>query len=97
MMKEQTVRSIYEFYAQGSNYEELHDNNRINRSLWSQYIADTTFKFLVTAYKHTICQSYQRQVMESFDYMGFEGRIDLKNPDIVLGCFEQCTIPITPL
>lgn len=30
--------------------------------------------------------------MESFDYMGFMGKIDMKNPDIVLGCFEECTI-----
>jgi tRNA (guanine10-N2)-methyltransferase len=85
-------RSIYEFYAQGSSYQELHDQNRQNKSLWSRYVADTTFKFLVTAYKHRIPQTYQREVMESFDYMDFKGRIDMKNPEIVLGCFEECTI-----
>jgi len=28
--------------------------------------------------------------MESFAYMGFLGKIDLKNSEIVLGCFEEC-------
>ena len=85
-------RSIYEFYAQGSSYEELHAQNRASRPQWSRYAADTSFRFLVTAYKHTIPQSRQREVMESFDYMRFMGKIDMKNPDILLGCFEECAV-----
>src|SRR5882757_9731517 len=83
-------RSVFEFYAQGSSYETLHTANRQNESLWHRYIKDTSFRFLVTAYNHTIPQSRQRDVIESFAYMGFLGKIDMKTPDIILTCFEEC-------
>lgn len=83
-------RAVYEFYAQGSTYEELHEANRNMEPLWRRYVADTTFRFLVTSSQHKIPQSRQRDVIESFAYMGFLGKIDMKNPEIILTCFEEC-------
>ncbi|KAJ7045462.1 S-adenosyl-L-methionine-dependent methyltransferase [Mycena alexandri] len=83
------IKHIYEFYAQGGDYEELHVVNKANGHLWSSYAHDTSFKFLVTAYNHKIPQRRQRDVVESFSYMAFAGKIDMKNPQIVLGCFEE--------
>ncbi|KAE9411183.1 RNA methylase [Gymnopus androsaceus JB14] len=83
------IKSIYEFYGQGKNYEELHLCNRAKRKLWERYIPETSFKFIVTAYNHTIPQSRQKKVVESFSYMDFMGKIDMKNPEITLGCFEE--------
>ncbi|KAJ7680272.1 hypothetical protein DFH06DRAFT_1265322 [Mycena polygramma] len=81
---------IYEFYAQGGDYEELHGANKGRSQLWSPYAHDTSFKFLVTAYNHKIPETRQRAVVESFSYMGFLGRIDMKNPQVIMGCFEEC-------
>ncbi|KAJ6609865.1 RNA methylase [Mycena sp. CBHHK59/15] len=86
------IKYVYEFYAQGESYEELHAANNMNRQLWSSYAQDTSFKFFVTAYNHKIPESRQRDVVESFDYMGFLGKIDLKNPALTLGCFEECVL-----
>ncbi|KAF5370810.1 hypothetical protein D9758_001866 [Tetrapyrgos nigripes] len=83
------IKAIYEFYAQGSTYEELHTRNRANQALWTRYKLDTSFKFFVTAFNHKIPQDRQRQVVESFSYMDFLGKIDMKKPDITLGCFEE--------
>ncbi|KAJ7218113.1 S-adenosyl-L-methionine-dependent methyltransferase [Mycena pura] len=83
------VKHVYEFYAHGKDYDELHAANKANNHLWSSYVHDTSFKFLVTAYNHKILESRQRAIIESFKYMGFLGAIDLKNPQIVLGCFEE--------
>ncbi|KAG7098852.1 hypothetical protein E1B28_000755 [Marasmius oreades] len=83
------IKSIYEFYCQGDDYEHLHDRNRENRHLWSRFIADTSFKFAVSAYNHKIPQVRQKEIVESFSYMGFLGKIDMKTPDIVMGCFEE--------
>ncbi|KAL4078428.1 S-adenosyl-L-methionine-dependent methyltransferase [Scleroderma yunnanense] len=83
------IKSIYEFYAQGSTYAELHEANRQVRSRWEQYIPDTSFKFTVIGYNHSLSQRWQRDVIESFSYMDFLGNIDMKNPDIILGCFEE--------
>ncbi|KAJ7647380.1 tRNA guanosine-2'-O-methyltransferase, partial [Roridomyces roridus] len=83
------IKSVWEFYAQGSDYEELHVANKANSHLWTSYADDTSFKFLVTAYNHKIHETRQRAVVESFAYMDFRGKIDMKNPQITLGCFEE--------
>ena len=88
-------RSVHEFWASGSTYNELHERTRQNAQLWSRYALDTTFKFKVDAYNHTIPQRRQKEIMESFEYMGFLGEITMKNPEIILSVFEECmyTIP----
>ena len=88
-----TARSVYELYAKGRSYEELHEQNRgVSRPLWEKYILDTSFKFVVNGYNHTISKTRQRQVIEDFSYMGFMGKIDLQNPEITMGCFEECEL-----
>ncbi|KAJ3762388.1 tRNA guanosine-2'-O-methyltransferase [Lentinula raphanica] len=83
------IKSIYEFYSRGAAYDELHSRNRAKRSLWERYIPETSFKFSVTAYNHKIPQRRQKEVVESFSYMDFMGKIDMKNPEISFGCFEE--------
>ncbi|KAG6850972.1 hypothetical protein H0H93_005841 [Arthromyces matolae] len=83
------VKSVYEFYAQGSSYDELHTCNRAKEAQWARYIPDTSFRFFVTAHNHKIPQSRQRDVVESFAYMGLLGKIDMRNPQIMFGCFEE--------
>lgn len=89
-------RSVYEFYGRGSDYEELHICTRENQAKWARYVPDTSFRFIVTAYNHKIPQARQREVVESFAYMGFLGKIDMKNPEILLGCFEECVTHYVP-
>ncbi|KAF8972985.1 tRNA guanosine-2'-O-methyltransferase [Flammula alnicola] len=83
------IKAVYEFYGQGTTYNELHVANRQSEPLWARFVQDTSFRFLVTSSQHKIPQSRQREVIESFAHMGFLGRIDMKNPDIVLTCFEE--------
>ena len=66
-------------------------------SAWEKYIEDTSFKFLVTAFNHTIPQWRQKDVVEGFSYMDFRGKIEMKNPDITLAVFEECTWSIAEL
>lgn len=84
------ARSVYELYAKGRTYEEMHEQNRASRHLWEKYIPNTSFKFVVNGYNHSISKARQRQVIEDFSYMGFLGTIDLLNPEVTLGCFEEC-------
>lgn len=84
---------MYEFYGQGDTYDQLHGAVQKNQTLWEQYKQDTSFRFSVAAYNHSIRKSRQREVMESFGYMEFLGKIDLKSPSIVLGCYEECMAP----
>ena len=82
---------MHEFYAQGSTYEELHANNRNAQPLWEKYVPDTSFKFEISGFNHTIPKARQRDVVESFGYMDMLGKIDLKNPEIVMTVYEECS------
>ncbi|KAH6913799.1 RNA methylase [Coprinopsis sp. MPI-PUGE-AT-0042] len=85
------VKAVYEYYGQGSSYEELHAANRSEetRKKWEGFIPDTSFRFLVTAYNHKIPQKRQKAVIENFAYMGLLGKIDMKNPQETFTCFEE--------
>jgi|SRR5882762_2587208 tRNA (guanine10-N2)-methyltransferase len=85
-----STRSIYEFYAKGFSYEEMHQRNRDVCARWTEYVPDTSFKYVVSGYNRSISQSRQREIIESFSYMGLLGKIDMKNPQITFGCFEEC-------
>ena len=90
LLKSAAIRYVCEFYARGSSYDEVHEQNRLRKPRWEKYVEDTSFKFLVTAFNHTVPQWRQKNVVESFSYMDFQGKIEMKTPDITLTCFEEC-------
>lgn len=81
---------MYRFYAKGSTYEAMHEHNREARSEWAEYVPNTPFKYIVGGYNRSISQSRQREIIESFGYMDLLGKIDMKNPAVTFGCFEEC-------
>ncbi|KAI9510945.1 tRNA guanosine-2'-O-methyltransferase [Russula earlei] len=83
------IKSVYELCARGRTYEEVHERNRASRHLWEKYIPNTSFKFVVNGFNHSISKARQREIIEEFSYMGFMGRIDLRSPEITMGCFEE--------
>lgn len=83
-------RAVYRFYAKGSTYEAMHEHNREARSEWAEYVPNTPFKYIVGGYNRSISQSRQREIIESFGYMDLLGKIDMKNPAVTFGCFEEC-------
>lgn len=88
-------KSIYEFYATGTTYDELHANIRsLPTSTWTRY-KDVSFKFSIDTFcgKRTMAQ--QREIVEGFGYLPFKGRIQLKNPDEEFVVFEEWEL-LTP-
>ena len=92
MLWSSPFRAVYDYYGHGPTYEALHEVNRSNKPKWEQYIPDTSFKFIVSGFNHTIPQRRQRDVIESFAYMDFLGEINMKTPQILLACFEECKL-----
>ncbi|KAH7108328.1 tRNA guanosine-2'-O-methyltransferase [Auriculariales sp. MPI-PUGE-AT-0066] len=82
------VKSIAEHWATGDSLESLHKDVRANNARWGPY-SHHSFKFIVGAYNQTLSKAAQRERMESLSYMAFDGRIDLKNPDIVMEWWEE--------
>ncbi|KAF7793904.1 hypothetical protein EIP86_005026 [Pleurotus ostreatoroseus] len=83
------IKSVHEFYASGKTYEEVHERTRQRSALWEKYIPDTSFKFRVDGYNHSIPQKRQTAIVESFSFMAFEGKIEMKNPEITMCVFEE--------
>ena len=51
---------------------------------------DSSFRFLVAAYNHSIHKNRKKTIMESFDYMDWKGPIDVVNASVTLKCIEEC-------
>ena len=81
-----------QLYASGTTYEEIHEQVKLNHDTWSHYVPDTSFKFSVTGYANAIPQDRQRDVINSFRWMGLRGKIDMKHPEVTFVCHEECEL-----
>ncbi|KAL3464741.1 hypothetical protein BJX64DRAFT_275651 [Aspergillus heterothallicus] len=83
------AKDIIELWGQGATYEELHaDVRRRTEHLWAQY-KQTPFRFTVETFAGKRSSSQKRDIIQSFGYVGFEGRITLKEPEQDFWVMEQ--------
>ncbi|CEG73098.1 hypothetical protein RMATCC62417_08542 [Rhizopus microsporus] len=75
------IKHIFELWGEGSTYEELHAQVKKTSDRWNEYMT-CSFKFVVSAFGSTINAKDQLKIINSFSYLGFEGPIDMKNPDV---------------
>ncbi|KIY44384.1 tRNA guanosine-2'-O-methyltransferase [Fistulina hepatica ATCC 64428] len=83
------IKSIYELYGEGSSYGEIHQQTLACKELWERFIPDASFKFTISSFNHSISQTRQQKIVESFSYMNLQGKIDMISPQITFGCFEE--------
>ena len=82
-------KCIYEIWGQGRDYDELHtDVKARSRHLWHRF-QQVSFKFSVDSYGTTHDPAKQRQIIDSFSYLEFKGRIRMKNPEIEFAVLEE--------
>lgn len=83
-------KGIYELWGSGSTYVELHqDVERRTSSLWHLY-ESSSFKFEIQAYQAKRSLAEQDALIQTFRYTGFEGPIQLKDPEQTFCIFEEC-------
>ncbi|KAL2430706.1 tRNA (guanine(10)-N2)-methyltransferase [Exophiala dermatitidis] len=82
-------KGIYEIWGQGTNYDELHrDVAKRSRHLWDLY-KHHSFKFVIDCYGSSQDADQQRRIINSFSYLGLEGDIKMKNPDVEFAVMEE--------
>jgi len=82
-------RGIYELWGQGSDYAKLHEDVKVrSRHLWSRF-KHVTFKFSVDVFGHTKSEREKREIINSFSYLAFEGKISMTSPQSEFTVFEQ--------
>ena len=84
------VQGIYELWGQGTTYDELRANVRTSSSLkWPLY-ETSTFSFRIERYRGVQAPAeHTRAIVESFQFLGFKGKVQIKNPDASLRIFEE--------
>ncbi|KIV88945.1 hypothetical protein PV10_08571 [Exophiala mesophila] len=86
-------RGIYELWGVGTNYDELHaDVQTRSVHLWPEF-QEMTFKFVIDCYGNTRDMNTQRQLIQSFSYLAFRGKISMKNPEAEFAVMEEWTLP----
>jgi len=81
--------SIYELWGSGHDYETLHaDVRRRTQHRWLDY-THVSFKFKVLGYQSSLKRETQSTVIESFDYLGFQGPIRMKGADCEFAVMEH--------
>ncbi|AMD18616.1 HBL286Cp [Eremothecium sinecaudum] len=85
-------RAIYEYWGEGQDYEKLHENIKSNAMVdeYKLQHRDSTFKFEFESFGGSSSGKFDRAVqIEGFEYLGFQGRIRLKNPEQTYTVIEQ--------
>ncbi|CAO3638258.1 unnamed protein product [Cunninghamella echinulata] len=82
------IKKIYELWGEGSTYEQVHEQVKAHPEKWEDYKMQS-FKFNVSSFGRTVTAKEQLSVINSFAYLGFEGDIDLKNPQVKFGVLED--------
>lgn len=88
------VKSFYELWGTGQNYDELHqDVQRRTSSKWADY-KTCSFKFDFDSYAGKRTSKEKVPIIQSFSYMDFQGPIIMSNPDETFLVCELYDIPV---
>ena len=82
-------KGIYELWGSGTDYDALHHEVQGRTSdRWTTY-STSSFKFVLDTYQGKRSATSQREIIESFDYLGFNGPIKLNDPKEEFCIFED--------
>jgi len=86
------AKAIYEVWGKGKSYTELHSNVRErSQHLWPLY-KQCSFKFLVDTFQDSRTNAEQRELINDFRFLEFEGPIKMKGADQKFWIFEDWTL-----
>ncbi|KAJ4296659.1 hypothetical protein N0V90_006707 [Kalmusia sp. IMI 367209] len=82
-------QGIYELWGQGATYNALHSSvQEISSEKWAKY-ESVPFRFTLDCFRGTRDQAQQREIIESFSYLGFNGPIRMRDAEASFRVFED--------
>lgn len=82
-------KGIYELWGHGADYQEVHaEVKRQTSDQWPLY-ATSSFRFAVDVYQGKRSATEQKELVESFSYLGFEGPILMSGAEQTFCIFED--------
>lgn len=82
------AKSIYELWGIGSTLEELHSSTKQNSHLFDLY-TDCSFKFDVLGFMGSRSRQEKFNLIESFKFLDFKGKVSMKSPDQTFTILEE--------
>ncbi|KAJ2907786.1 hypothetical protein GGI21_003538, partial [Coemansia aciculifera] len=89
------IKHILEYWATGATYTELFAELKQTPEKWDAYNT-CSFKFTVDGFGRSLTQKEKISTIESFSFMGFEGPIKMKNPDVEFCVYADYGEPDNP-
>ncbi|KAI5960956.1 uncharacterized protein KGF55_004223 [Candida pseudojiufengensis] len=83
------AKAIFEIWGEGEDYESVHKQIKITCQDKIKKYERSSFKFQFEGFKGRQTNSAQRDTIESFSYLDFKGKIDLKHPEEVFTVLED--------
>ena len=91
------AQSIHELWGTGASLDELHTSVKERTChLWPAY-KEPSFKFSIDTYQGARSNGQRLSIINSFQYLPFEGPIRLSNPDHIFTIFELWPFDSVPL
>ncbi|KAF3985721.1 hypothetical protein FT663_03816 [Candidozyma haemuli var. vulneris] len=83
------AKGIYELWGEGKDLTELHESIQKNSSDKFDTYKRNTFRFDFVSFMGAKTTEEKIQTIDSFKYLGFEGKIRLKNPEVIFAVLEE--------
>lgn len=83
------AKGIYELWGEGPDLPKLHEDIRAQSQDKFALYKHTSFKFDFVSFKGTKTAEEKIESIETFKYLPFEGKIRLKNPEVVFAILEE--------
>lgn len=83
------AKGIYEFWGEGKDLDQLHESIKSTSSDKFELYKKNTFRFDFVSFMGAKTTEEKVQTIDTFKYTGFEGKIRLKNPEVVFAVLEE--------
>lgn len=83
------AKGIYELWGEGKDLNSLHQNIKTKSSDKFELYKSNTFKFDFVSFMGNKTTKEKIATIETFKYTGFEGKINLKMPEVVYAVLER--------
>jgi len=87
--------AIYHLWAAGADYDQLHHQLKTNTQTPFESFRHVSFRFEIDSFKSKRSTTVQRELIESFGYLPFEGPIVMNNADLRIVVFEEFEHKVT--
>ncbi|XP_074606384.1 tRNA (guanine(10)-N(2))-methyltransferase TRMT11-like isoform X2 [Acropora palmata] len=80
-----SIKSVYEVWGYGKNLTDV--KNRVSQYPENEILlyssSDSTFKITVESFNKKLCVAEQRELIDQFEFLPFQGHVKLSDPDHV--------------